>query len=306
MPLRDPIAGLSAAAAAALTIAGIATNKATSKALLALGVASGSASGAAVALRKHGDILRLEEENKWQRQVAEKAEEDVKALKNKDLKNERQLLDAIVRYLSGIEKLYKKPFSADDNGHYTDTNAPTPIFQAKTLNRIHIEPFRPESLNIWEPEIEADVYVVFGALQAFTNYQYCRGTSTNLLGKLGASYADTSKPDAILFNRTTDDYLVAELKKCSSDFKLKHKPEDVDILICWLDNETNRSVLPPKVLELHKVAKTAVETAISSRTLMENLFSQLGAQRDRVDFSCFSSPLAQRLLLTLFGSIKKN
>lgn len=91
MSLRDPFAGLSAAAAAALTIAGIATNEATSKALLALGVASGSASGAAVALRKHGDILSVEEEIKRQRQVAEKAEEDVKALKDKAIEKEGQL-----------------------------------------------------------------------------------------------------------------------------------------------------------------------------------------------------------------------
>jgi len=69
MPLRDHLAGLSAAAAAALTIAGIATNEATSKALLALGVAFASASGAAAAARLRASPL--EEEIKRQQQVAE-------------------------------------------------------------------------------------------------------------------------------------------------------------------------------------------------------------------------------------------
>jgi len=84
MPLPDHLAGLSAAAAALLTIAGIATNEATSKALLVLGVAFASASGAAAARQR---ATSLEEETKRQQQVAK----DVKVIRKiEDI--EKQLL----------------------------------------------------------------------------------------------------------------------------------------------------------------------------------------------------------------------
>ncbi len=33
------------------------------------------------------------------------------------------------------------------------------LFQSKKLKHIHIEPFRPENLNAWEPETESDIYL---------------------------------------------------------------------------------------------------------------------------------------------------
>jgi hypothetical protein len=186
-------------------------------------------------------------------------------------------------YLSGMAKLYKKldlkvgaeveyEFNAD--GSITIHNAlpvapaqpPPPqketVFQTQKLKHIYIEPFRPENLNTWEPETETDIYLAFGVLQDYTDYQYCCGASKAMLEKLGAKY-DDAKPDAILIDRTTDEYIMAEWKKYSSDFKSNHKPDDVDLLVCWTDNEKDRGTLPPRVLALHAVAKTAAETTLA-------------------------------------------
>jgi len=189
--------------------------------------------------------------------------------------------------LSGMSKLYKTlslkdqdsvAFQFIEDGNIIVTSplpppaalavanaAATPastVFSRKQLKHVHLEPFRPSSLNEWEPENETDVYLAFGVLQRFTDYEYCCAASKSLLDTLGASYSDSSKPDAILIDRTTGEYLMAEWKKFSSDFKANHKSEDVDVLICWLDNETDRSILPPQVLALHSVAKTAARAQL--------------------------------------------
>lgn len=188
-------------------------------------------------------------------------------------------------YLSGMAKLYKKlnlqnetevqfEFTGDGGLTIHAPAAATPadeptvgeqqtLFQKQNLKHVHIEPFRPENLNTWEPETETDIYLAFGVLQDYTDYQYCCGASKALLDKLGAKYNDTSKPDAILIDRTTDEYVMAEWKKHSSDFKTNHKPDDVDVLVCWIDNENEREELPAKVLALHSVAKTAAETTLA-------------------------------------------
>ncbi|MCW5202968.1 hypothetical protein VU11_04490 [Desulfobulbus sp. US2] len=194
-------------------------------------------------------------------------------------------------YLSGMAKLYKKmalkdgdeisfKFSVDgtivitevitvyktdcedDQTSELEPEEKETVFKRDRLNHIHIEAFRPENLNIWEPETEADVYLVFGVLQDFTDFQYCCGTSISILKKLGANYEDSAKPDAILIDRISEQYLMAEWKKKSSDYKLNHNPDDVDVLVCWTDNEINRDLLPPRVLALHTVAKAAAETAL--------------------------------------------
>lgn len=192
--------------------------------------------------------------------------------------------------LSGMAKLYRKlnlqkgaklEFSVTDDGNIiihsfsapasgaeavvppVSPNAAQSVFEAKKLKYVHIEAFRPENLDNWEPETEADIYLAFGVLQEFTDFQYCCGVSKALLDKLGAKYDDASKPDAILIDRTSDQYLMAEWKKRSSDFKTNHKPEDVDVLVCWYDDESERTKLPPRVLALHSVAKKAVETALA-------------------------------------------
>lgn len=137
------------------------------------------------------------------------------------------------------------------------------LFTRKGFRHIHIEPFRPEGLGSWEPKTETDVYLAFGVLQEYTNFRYCCGTSSAILAKLGADYSGSSKPDAILIDRTTDEYLMAEWKMNSSAFKSNHSSDDVDVLVCWLDDETNRSVLPPTVLSLFEIARMVAAENIS-------------------------------------------
>jgi hypothetical protein len=136
------------------------------------------------------------------------------------------------------------------------------VFEAKRFKHLHFEIFRPENLDNWEPESETDVYLAFGVLQEFTDFQYCCGVSKALLDKLGATYAESAKPDAILIDRNTDQYLLAEWKRLSVDYKLNHGPEDVDVLVCWHDNELDKARLPRRVLALHSIAKKAAGTKL--------------------------------------------
>ncbi|WP_437898627.1 hypothetical protein [Sorangium sp. So ce124] len=131
------------------------------------------------------------------------------------------------------------------------------VFERKALKHIHIEPFRAENLHHWEPETETDVYLAFGVLQEFTDFQYCCGASKALLCRLGAFDESGTKPDAILVDRATDQYLMAEWKMRSSAFATNHKPEDVDVLVCWIDDETARNNLPLRVVALQDVARLA-------------------------------------------------
>ncbi len=136
------------------------------------------------------------------------------------------------------------------------------VFQTRQLRPVHLEAFRPENLDTWEPQTEGDVYLVFGVLQEFTDFQYCCGTSQAVLDKLGADYSGSAKPDAILIDRSTDEYLMAEFKKSSSHYASNHAPADVDVLVCWLDDGTTREELPRTVLELRSIAKTAAQRAL--------------------------------------------
>jgi hypothetical protein len=137
------------------------------------------------------------------------------------------------------------------------------VFEQRQLRHLHFEVFRPENLDNWEPETETDIYLAFGVLQDFTDFQYCCGVSKALLTKLGANYEESAKPDAILIDRNTDQYLLAEWKKYSTDYKLNHAAADVDVLVCWHDNELDRTKLPIRILALRSIAKTAAGTKLS-------------------------------------------
>jgi hypothetical protein len=189
--------------------------------------------------------------------------------------------------LSGMAALfYKLQLKVGDKVQFTTQNAqgtqsitivspvpasvvpPTPkptktIFSKQNLRHIFIEPFRPENLNHWEPETETDVYMAFGVLQEYTDYQYCCGASQSLLDKLRAKYEVATKPDAILIDRVSGEYVMGEWKKKSSEFKQNHKPDDIDVLVCWIDDESDKSKLPTKVVALHSVARLAAETNIA-------------------------------------------
>jgi len=158
-----------------------------------------------------------------------------------------------------------KPPAPAADGSVPDIAVPTPttVFERRGLKHLHLEPFHPENLRRWQPETEPDVYMVFGVLQGFTDYQYCCGTSKAILAKLGADYSSTAKPDAILIDRTTDQYMMAEWKKSSSEYKFNHAPGDVDVLVCWEDDETDRTKLPPTVLALRVIAQMAATSVLA-------------------------------------------
>lgn len=128
------------------------------------------------------------------------------------------------------------------------------IFSDKRLRPMHIKNFQPENFQDWTPNAEVDVFMAFGVLQTMTGYRYCCGVNASLLKKLGLEVEP--KPDAILIDDETDEYRIAEFEVYSSAFaKHGHKPDHVDVLVVWIDDEKVRSKLPPKVVVLRQVAK---------------------------------------------------
>lgn len=136
------------------------------------------------------------------------------------------------------------------------------VFKKKKLNHIHFEAFRPENLLSWAPKAEVDVYMAFGILESYTEFKYCCGVNQEILNQLGATIAP--KPDAIFIDRVTGEYLIVEFEAYSSKFGITHEPED--LLVCWEDDETDRSKVPKRVLAL---AEKACEAAIELLQLEE-------------------------------------
>ncbi|MDZ7790392.1 MAG: hypothetical protein U5L08_07875 [Xanthomonadales bacterium] len=66
-----------------------------------------------------------------------------------------------------------------------------------------------------------------------------------------------------LIHRDTGEYIMAEWKMRSTAFKRNHSPEDVDVLVCWIDDEGDRGNLPRDVLDLREIARLAASEAIS-------------------------------------------
>lgn len=135
------------------------------------------------------------------------------------------------------------------------------VLDRKDARRIHILPYDPASLNTWEPKGEPDVYMVFGRLAQFTEYRYCCASSKEVLNKFGIDI--DPKPDAILVEEGTDRYIISEFEVVSSSFlKHGHKKDDIDLIVCWKDDETDpiaRDKLP-KVLALHKLLQDLLNT----------------------------------------------
>jgi len=150
----------------------------------------------------------------------------------------------------------KRRFSAKPAAAEAELTVTAPVFERQGLRHVHIEPFAPGNLSKWEPRTEADVYMVFGALSEYTDYQYCCGASRSLLDRLG--YSAETKPDAVLIDRASGQYLMAEFKMTSKEFSLNHKPEDVDVLVCWDDDGTDRSKLPGHIVDLRSLLERAV------------------------------------------------
>jgi hypothetical protein len=138
-----------------------------------------------------------------------------------------------------------------------DGTAVEGVFARQKLKHVHIDKYSPGNLSDWEPRTEPDVYMVFGAMDELHDYHYCCGASKELLDKLG--YTAATKPDAVVIDSVSGEYLMAEFKIRSSDFKLNHKPEDVDLLVCWVHDETDKTKLPPRVLDLGSRLREAIK-----------------------------------------------
>ena len=132
----------------------------------------------------------------------------------------------------------------------------TTVFSRQKLRHLHVPEFAPANLSGWSPETETDVFLVFGMLSENTDYRYCCGASKSLLADLG--YKAETKPDAILIDRTTREYLMAEFKVYSSDFASNHQREDVDVLVRWIDDAADKAKLPDRVLALKDLREKAV------------------------------------------------
>lgn len=138
----------------------------------------------------------------------------------------------------------------------TPPPAPETVFARQKLRHLHIPEFAPANLSGWNPETETDVFLVFGMLSENTDYRYCCGASKSLLADLG--YKAETKPDSILIDRTTREYLMSEFKVYSSDFTSNHQRDDVDVLVCWIDDASDKSKLPQRVLALKDLREKAV------------------------------------------------
>ncbi len=136
-----------------------------------------------------------------------------------------------------------------------------------SLNWCHFEPFRVTNFEHWNPTGENDILVAFGALMQFTEYEYCRYTAKDDLHKIGYFDLDQrynpNKPDAIVFNKKTREYLIAEFKIKSSLFKSNHKPNDVAVLFVWEDDEKDRTHLPATVISLKDLAKSTLRNTLN-------------------------------------------
>jgi hypothetical protein len=198
--------------------------------------------------------------------------------------------------LSGLKALYKNKFISDDalnveyeisslNEIVITSSRPTvsvnnevehlehtnpvllqSVFQKRQLRHLHIEPFRAENLKNWTPKTESDLYMIFGVVESYTGYKYCCGTNADLLKQLGYTYDENNaKPDAILIDTATSEYLIAEFKVKSSMFKSNHKPEEIDILVVWANDETDGTKLPKTrdVLVLEEIVRLAAIDTIN-------------------------------------------
>ncbi|MFL2949268.1 MAG: hypothetical protein ACJZ40_02645 [Candidatus Poseidoniaceae archaeon] len=128
------------------------------------------------------------------------------------------------------------------------------VWNRKRLKGIRIRTFdfNPE----WTPENETDVYLAFAKIEEYTDFVYCQGMSSHFARRLAYGWTEgTSKPDAILMHSGSEEYYIAEFKIYSNAFKGNHHKDDVDVLVCWIDNEDDRDVLPPTVIELQTVVR---------------------------------------------------
>lgn len=147
----------------------------------------------------------------------------------------------------------------------------TPVLTRLAARYVHFDMYRHELAADWEPSGEADVYLAFGSLQDYTDYIYCCGVNVQVLRTLGVQDKFEERksqngregiPDALLVERTTRRYLLTEFKMRSSDFAKNHSADLIDVLVCWEDDERDRSLLPPAVVALRDKAREAARDVL--------------------------------------------
>lgn len=134
---------------------------------------------------------------------------------------------------------------------------------SRKLKWAHNEIYDDNNFNRWTPNSKLDVCFVFGLLHDFTDFQYCGALTQDMMSKIEylKNYPNaTDKPDAIVFHKNTACYSIAKFECKSSEYKNHHAPNDVDVLIVWRNDETDRSLLPMHVIELYQLAKHVAMT----------------------------------------------
>ena len=127
-------------------------------------------------------------------------------------------------------------------------------YERFNLNHIHFDVYDTRLFDVWVPQTETDIYLAFGQLQERTIYQYVCGFNVETKRKLGYP-REVTTPDAILIDRITKKYLIAEFKPYSSSFSINHNKADVDVLVVWIDDEQDRTKLPDRVVVMQTYAR---------------------------------------------------
>jgi hypothetical protein len=97
---------------------------------------------------------------------------------------------------------------------------------------------------------------MLSALKAL-DYEYCSGTDVELLRDLNFPVDAHEKPDCIVVDKATGDYLIAEFKIKSSRFKANHNAEAIGLLFCW-DHDAPPGSELPEVVCLYDVLIAAI------------------------------------------------
>jgi len=148
----------------------------------------------------------------------------------------------------------------DDANLNEITGNPVADSPSKKLKWPHNEIFHPDNFKCWIPNNEFDVCFAFGFLHHMTSYSYCCALNNKLISKIEYFERISTakiKPDAVLHDKYSNEYLIAKFALNSSDYKKHHTSNDVDVLIVWRDDEKKRSHLPMQVIELYELSKEA-------------------------------------------------
>jgi hypothetical protein len=152
------------------------------------------------------------------------------------------------------------PTDAADVATATNDQASLTVMSRFKMSHKHLEKLSPRNVNTWKPRYESDLYVVFGMLSALEalDYEFCCGTDIELLRDWKFPVDDHEKPDCIVVDKATGDYLIAEFKIKSSRFTANHDAEAIDLLFCWDHDAPEYGKLPNKVVCLRDVLIAAI------------------------------------------------